>query len=135
MRARLLGAPKVFREKRFAIDLGDGQPPLEVVVRQPSVEERDVITNAAADINVETKTTKVSVAKLRIEAVLALTRDAESGERAFEEADRESILNMPAGGWFDDVANAAMEMLNVDVAEAKKKSPETSGSADDSKSP
>jgi hypothetical protein len=51
------------------------------------------------------KTVVVDTARLQVEAVIATTRTAD-GEKAFDEADRDTLLAQPAGGWFDEVAAA-----------------------------
>jgi len=120
IRSKTVGAEKKFREEKLSIVL-DGEP-VDVVVRQPSVEERGMIFASAGSFE---KDSKPDLTKLQVNAVMCLTcvpgPDGKStAEKVFEEADRDSLSKQPTGGWFDDLANAALAQLNFDLADAKK---------------
>lgn len=117
-RALTLGAKKSHREQRLSLKL-EGGAVLEAIVRQPSVEARGALLDGCSDVHPKTKEVKVNTARLQVDAVIASTYTPE-GERAYEEADREALLKMPAGGWFDELAKAAVAFINVDLDESKK---------------
>jgi hypothetical protein len=127
-RARTIGAQKNFSKETLSLTLDDGQP-LTVVVQQPTVADRALVLDAARKIvddpeDPKKKTVVVDTARLQVEAVIATAR-TEDGEKAFDDADRDTLLAQPAGGWFDEMAAAAMRKLNVDLSDARKNSAPT----------
>lgn len=122
IRSKTVGAVKMFREEKVTIKMGDEA--VDFVVRQPTVEERGLIFASAGAIDGE-KNAKIDPSKLQINAVICLTcvpgpDGKASAEKAFEEADRDSLAAQPTGGWFDDLAKAAVGQLNFDLDDAKK---------------
>jgi hypothetical protein len=111
-RQRTVGAQKQF--KKVTVDLGDGAM---AEVRQPSIKARAAIFKAAKAMGGQEE---IELAELQAEAVIRCTF-LEDGRPAFEAEDRESLLEQPAGGWFDKLAEKALELLNVDDKELAKK--------------
>ena len=110
-RAKTVGAQKQFRKQQ--VDIGDG---MVVEVRQPSIKARAAIFKAAKAMSGDAAS--LELAELQVEAVLRCTYVGD--ELAFEPGDRESLLEQPAGGWFDTLSQAALDMLNVDEKELRK---------------
>lgn len=124
IRAKTVAAEKKFKDELVHLKI-DGES-VDVMVRQPTVEERGLIFDSAGSVDPKTSKVQINAAKLQVNAVMALCRvPDENGkatdEKAFEEADRDSLLAQPAakGGWFDDLSKVAMDMLNVDLGDAK----------------
>lgn len=88
-------------------------------VRAPSVRSRAQILRRAGVLDEKKKETDPG--RMQVAAVIACTFDPESGERVFEEADFEALLEDPAGGVVDALAAPALEFLNTsnDKAGAK----------------
>lgn len=97
---------------------GDTEPTLVEVI-QPTTRERAAILEAGG-VSAK-KDAKGSLADLQVAAVIACTVVPGTEERVFEPADREALLAAPAGGWLDDLSNAAMRLLDVDTKELEKK--------------
>jgi hypothetical protein len=110
-RARTVGALKQF--KKVQVDLGDG---VVVEVRQPSIKARAAIFKAAKALGGKDA---LEPAQLQVEAVMLCTF-LEDGAPAFEPSDRDALFEQPAGGWFDKLAEAALELINVDQKELEK---------------
>ncbi len=132
LRAKLRGAvldPGPGRVE--TVDLGDG---LVVELRQPTVGGRSAILKAAGVV----KDGEVpDLGKMQAEAVLQCSFVPGTGERAFERADVEAMLQLPAGGAFDKLADPAVKLLNVDTTALGKGSgatPEDSSSSGSEKS-
>lgn len=116
------GAP-VKREKtrrvRPALLLADGTTAV-VEVREPSVKLRSAILRAAGLD--PTDPTKFDQARYQAEAVIALTYEPGTNVQVFSEADRPALLQQLAGGFSDDIFQAATELMamNVDEKELAK---------------
>jgi len=117
LRGALLSTTK-FRSQRLTLDVEGG--PLEVELRQPSVAGRSAILKAAG-VAGDGKGA-VDLGRLQVAAVMACAWDVETGGKAFEPADEAALLELPAGGWFDEVATAALALVNVDQEDARKSS-------------
>jgi len=116
-RANTVGAEKKFRSQDLTLQFADG--PCAVRLRSPTVEERSQIISSSGVVDPKTGDVKPDLAKLQTNSVIALTVDPETGEKMFDEADRESMLKSPAGGWFDELSRVSAQMLNVDLDDAK----------------
>lgn len=116
-RATLLGATK-FRAQKLSLATDDG--PLEVELRQPSVAGRSTVLRAAG-VAGDGKGA-VDLGRLQVAAVLACAYEPETGGKLFEPADEAALLELPAGGWFDELATAALALINVDQEDARKSS-------------
>jgi len=117
LRGALLSTTK-FRSQRMTLDVDGGA--LEVELRQPSVAGRSAILKAAG-VSGDGKGT-VDLGRLQVAAVMACAWDVETGAKAFEPADEAALLELPAGGWFDELATAALALVNVDQEDARKSS-------------
>lgn len=117
LRGALLSTTK-FRSQRMTLDVEGGA--LEVELRQPSVAGRSAILKAAG-VSGDGKGA-VDLGRLQVAAVMACAWDVETGAKAFEPADEAALLELPAGGWFDEVATAALALVNVDQEDARKSS-------------
>lgn len=116
-RGTLLSATK-FRTQKLKLDTVDGA--LEVELRQPTVSGRAAILKAAG-VSGDGKGA-VDLGRLQVAAVLACAYDLETGNKLFEAADEAALLELPAGGWFDELATAALALVNVDQEDARKSS-------------
>jgi hypothetical protein len=115
-RAKTLGAGKKFRKETLELEINDEK--LLVEVRQPSVEDRSAILLASGGVDENGQPR--NIAGLQIAAVIACTF-LPDGAKVFEEADREVLMGMPAGGWLDELATTAIGLMNVDQGAAAKK--------------
>lgn len=89
--------------------------PVTVEVRQPSLVQRNKLVKGAGDD------------QMRLVALLTISQVYVPGtnERVFEETDYDSLLETPAGGFVDQFAEVAMELMNLNVEEQRKNSPTT----------
>lgn len=117
IRGVLLGTTK-FRSQKLTLETPEG--PLEVELRQPTVAGRSTVLKAAG-VTGDGKGT-VDLARLQVAAVLACSFEPETGAKLFEAADEAALLDLPAGGWFDELATAALALINVDQEDARKSS-------------
>jgi hypothetical protein len=114
IRAKTVAKQKNFKHEIVKFD------DIDVEIRQPTVGDRaSIIDSAATPDEKAPNGVRVDLAKLQVSAVLACAFVPGSDEKAYDEADRPSMLAAPAGGWFDDLAKVAMRMVNVDVGDAK----------------
>jgi hypothetical protein len=116
-RGVLLGTT-AFRKQALKLETSDG--PLDVELRQPSVAGRSSVLKAAG-VSGDGKGA-IDLGRLQVAAVLACAYDAETGNKLFEPADEAALLELPAGGWFDSLAEAALALINVDQEDARKSS-------------
>ena len=116
-RGTLLSATK-FRTQKLNLSTDDGA--LEVELRQPTVAGRATILKAAG-VSGDGKGA-IDLGRLQASAVLACAYDPETGNKLFEPADEAALLDLPAGGWFDELATAALALVNVDQEDARKSS-------------
>lgn len=111
LRAQLLGQPPKRRETVITLKTGE-----EIVIRQPTVGERAEIFKragiTAADPN------HADLGELQVWSVIycAYTKD---GERLFDEADYEALINSPVGGLVDRLAAEAMSIMNASSDQGK----------------
>ena len=120
------------RDELRAATLGKSQTPkreLVVIdgkkffVRQPTVGERFKISDASFDL-VGGKH-QYNGLKNSVLSIIALTED-EEGTRVYEDADFDGLSATLAGGWFDDLVEAARKVTNV-TGEAQKNSEAAQG--------
>jgi hypothetical protein len=110
MRSTLLSRSQDF--KKEVVELEEG---LTVEIRSPSIKQRNQLFKAAGmkiAKNEEDVANKLDPMELMLLAVIELTYDT-TGNKLFTLADRDGLLDLPAGSWYDKVAQAAMRMLNV----------------------
>ncbi len=111
----MLGGARYFRRSNVQVEI-DGEA-IDVEVRQPSVEQRSSIMKAAG-VRADGE---VLLDQLQVAAVVNCTYFPGTEDRVFTGHDRDTLLGMPAGGWFDALAQAAIEMVNPDTEAIKKK--------------
>lgn len=87
----------------------------KVVFRQPSLKQRkDLIEKSV--VNKE-----IDGVSMQVWSVIYLTYD-EQGNRVFDEADYDALMNKPAGGFVDLFSEHALKLLGNSVDEAEDKS-------------
>lgn len=123
LRAATLGRKSTFKSQLVKLEGPDGTP-LEVEVRAPSVRARGTILRKAGMLAAE-KTggapeKQLLIEHMQVEAVLQLSYVPGTNQRVYEEADREQLLEQPAGGFVDQLAEVALPMLNVSELERKE---------------
>lgn len=116
-RGVLLGTT-AFRKQALKLETAEGL--LDVELRQPSVAGRSAVLKAAG-VSGDGKGA-IDLGRLQVAAVLACAYDPETGAKLFEPADEAALLELPAGGWFDTLAEAALALINVDQEDARKSS-------------
>lgn len=105
LRAATLGA--AIHLKRRTVEIPQGT----VEVLQPTVaQRRDILRGAGAKAG----KTDVDPALLQARAVMALVVVPGTTEPVFEEGDLQGLLAQPCGGWFDELAEHALKMINVE---------------------
>lgn len=122
IRAATLGRKSTFDSRLVKLDGPDGTP-LEVEVRAPSVRARGAILRKAGMLATEKpggEAKQLLVEHMQVEAVLQLSYVPGTNQRIFEETDREAMLEWPAGGFVDQLAEVALPMLNVADDEKKE---------------
>lgn len=97
-------------------------------VRAPSVRDRSSVFALAGVLDVDASSKKkgqpvrVDSARLQVAAVVQCTFVPGGDERLFELSDFEALLNEPAGGLVDALAEPALKFLNTsDDKDAAKK--------------
>lgn len=94
--------------KRASVTIGE----LTYEVRAPTVAERSSIIKEAGkqDKNGEAN---IDFAKLQVYAIIHLTVVPGTDEKVFTEADIPTLMSRPANGPFDELAEAAIKVVNV----------------------
>lgn len=82
-----------------------------VEIRQPTVKE----VSEFRESNSETD------ADLAVSVLINFAYDPDSGQKVFEEGDRDAMMNWPAGRWVQDVLRAFISLSEVNVDEELKK--------------
>lgn len=124
IRSKTLGA-----KREFASELVETED-MTFEVRQPTVGERGRIYQKALPDKMSQSDSEEGMAKelmsrvdfsqLQIWAVIKCTYVPDTDEKVFESSDFESLSNLPAGTFLDDLATAAMKLLNVKPKEDAK---------------
>lgn len=114
LRKLTLGATQKFKTTTVIVE---GSP---FEVRQPSLKQRSalrkkctVVTDGGIEFN---------LFEFLIWAVIFHTYVPGTEELVFSEEDYEALVSMPAGGWFDELSEAASKLFNVGSEDAKKPS-------------
>lgn len=115
IKSKLLGKPTKFKSETVEVE---GEL---LEVRQPSLRQRSEIRSKAMNMDLESKTAKFNMFEFLIWSVIYLTFDKD-GAQVFDEADYEALSELPSGGWFDELSEAASKLMNVDSKEAGKSS-------------
>jgi hypothetical protein len=100
LRSKTVGAKKNFRTQIVTVD---GEP---VEVRQLSVRDRLDVYNRS------TKNGQLDPLQFQIWSVIATCYVPETNEKLFEDADYDSLMDQPTGGFVDTLSEAAVNMLN-----------------------
>jgi hypothetical protein len=124
LRAATVGQPVIRKRRTVTLPGGD------VEVIQPTVAERRDIMKAAGVK--PGKGEDVDMAKLMAHSVIALTVVPGTEERVYEVADLPGFYARPTGDWFDELAEAAMKMINVSKGDPEMGNSETTTSDDSS---
>jgi hypothetical protein len=85
-------------------------------VRSPSIKQREDIMNAAgihASASGKERDDKISAASMQVLTIIYMVYDPETGEKVFDLADRDVLLEQPIGGWVDILAGACMRLMKV----------------------
>lgn len=124
LREATLGNVRAFRSQVVKVQRGDES--FDVEVREPSVATRARIMREAG---VQTGDMgRLDLAKLQVEAVVLCSVVPGTSERVFDDVDRAALMELPPGGWLDELSSVAMRFLNLDEDDIKKNSA-TTGSA------
>lgn len=87
---------------------------VEIEVRQPTVGQRSAILKAGGDRESPDMGRMLAVATVRCSFVPG------SGERVFDDADVDALLDQPCGGSADELGSAVLRLLNVSPEDARK---------------
>jgi hypothetical protein len=113
-----------FREKLVILETPqpDGSfTETKVLLRQPSVAQRDRIIAAAQGAN--GKMDGDRIAKGQALATIYCALDPETKQPIFTEADVEALVDSPAGGGLDQLALQAMKLMEVASQNVTKSAP------------
>ena len=116
IRSKLL-ASKPRKTKIYTTEDG-----IDIEIRQPTVGQRGRMLKAAG-ISASQTDIKDIVA-MQVAAIVECTY-VPGGERLFDWNDEEVLAGLPTNSWFDEVANMAMETMNVEGPAAGKPSEKT----------
>lgn len=108
IRNATLGAEKKFR--RETVTIGEH----EVEVRQPSIRSRKELINSVTN-----EFGEIDNMEFYVRAVIHCTYTLDTNERVFDETDYESIMEQPTGGWVDEIATKALDLINSGSFEGK----------------
>lgn len=106
IRAKVLGTPAVRRSVTIEHD------GMKFVLLAPTISQRSALVKSVGMV-AGADPSKIDPFLLMVNAIIEVTHD-EAGARVFEPADREVLLNQPAGtGIVDVLGEAAMSILNL----------------------
>ena len=125
IRAATVGAPKRFKSETFTIEHPDGGE-VEVEVRQPSLGLRTEITELSAK---ERESDTPGKDRFGLIAMRRMCYVPGTDVLVFEDADLDSLVGQPTGGWIDDLMLLCMKLMNVvhEKDRAEKNSEATQG--------
>lgn len=113
IRAATVAAQARFASKTVNVN---GQ---DVEIRQPNIKQRSEILRLAKAQSGDKD--RVDLASLSIESIIRCCYVPGTNEKVFGDADRDTLAEMPSGSFVDDLASAALGLMNVDKEEAEKK--------------
>ena len=96
----------------------------EVELRQPTIKERSALRKRCMSVDEEGKP-DLDVFEFLIWAVIGYTYVPGTDEKVFSEEDYEALIELPAGGWFDELSEKAADLTNVDAKKSDKDSSKT----------
>ena len=103
-------------EKRLTVKIGDEDQ--AVLIMAPTVKQRNQI---ASDVDASgKKLTGDKIGRFQTKAVILCALDPETKKPIFAPQDEESLLEMPAGGWVDTIANAVAEFMQGEEESGKE---------------
>jgi hypothetical protein len=105
IRSATLGQQNKFRSEKVK------HGSIEVEVRQLSYADRTALIEKC------TKDDKMDTLKLQVYAVIYTVVDPETGEKVFNEADYETMVQQPSGGYVDTFSKAAFKVLGLSAEE------------------
>ncbi|HOR28362.1 MAG TPA: hypothetical protein PLG73_10110 [Candidatus Sumerlaeota bacterium] len=101
IRSATVGASKVFPSEQAT---ACGQ---NIEIRQPTLAGRDQIYEKAKDAK-----GTFQGARLAAAALIGMCYVPRTDERVFDDADFDTLVAMPAGGWADDLGNRCIRLMN-----------------------
>lgn len=119
LRKLTLGAKRKFKIKIIEIGEGEGDDKEKFEVRQPTLRERSDLRKKCTNMNEDG--IEFNLFEFLIWAVINHTFVPGTDEHVFTEEDYEALSNIPAGGWFDELSEAASELCNVGGSDDAKK--------------
>tara|TARA_Y100001963_G_scaffold97272_1_gene133844 strand:- start:787 stop:1221 length:435 start_codon:yes stop_codon:yes gene_type:complete len=125
IRSKLL-ATKPRKTKIYTTDEG-----VDIEIRQPTVGQRGRMLKAAGIT--ATNTEIQNITSMQVAAIVECTY-VPGGEQLFDWNDEETLASLPTSSWFDEVANLAMETMNVEGPAAGKRSQKTKSDSTSSSS-
>lgn len=117
IRAATLGAKKEFKTEIVAVNGS------EVEVRQPTLKERSDLRKRCT--NVTEDSVEFNLFEFLIWAVIGFSYVPGTDEKVFHETDYDGLSAMPAGGWFDELSEAASRLTNVESKKSNSDSEKT----------
>lgn len=127
LRGATVGKKPEFRHE--IVKVGDH----EFEVRQPSVATRSKMIkkcNVKVGGSMDDAVEKLDYSALQVWSVIYCTFVPGTDERVFEDGDFNHLQNQPAGGFVDELGQAAMKLMNVDPEEDAKNSDDQQGEDD-----
>jgi hypothetical protein len=116
IRAATLGRNQKSKTKLVNISKTDDGQDIAVELRQPSVRARSAILKRSKAHDRD----RLDLAELQVTAIIECAYEPGTSNKVFGEADRETLAEMPAGSFVDELAAAALELLNVDAGDLEK---------------
>lgn len=112
LRSRTLGKAREFKSQMVDID------GTQYEVRQPSVRERSAILQAGEVLSGDAK--KMDMGRMQVQGIITCTYVPGSGERVFEQADFEALMEQPSGGFVDKLGEVVLTLMNIEAEKAAK---------------
>lgn len=99
--------------RKILVDVGGKQ----VEVREPNLTIRDTFLKM---MQLEADgSTKGDIGRAQCYLAIACTYDPKTGQRVFDSSDESKLMNSPAGGAINDIAQAAMSFMSDAEDKAK----------------
>ena len=95
---------------------------VDIEIRQPTVGQRGRMLKAAGIT--ATNTELKDIVAMQVAAIVECVY-VPGGEKLFDWNDEQVLADLPTSSWFDEVANLAMETMNVEGPAAGKHSQKT----------
>ena len=112
-----------FREKLVKVSVpretGENEE-LEFLLRQPTVAQRNRILAESQAVKKGGDVDAGGIGRAQAMSVILCALDPLDKSPAFSDGDLESLLNLPAGGWLDELSSQAMGLMSEGEQAAKK---------------